>query len=193
VTIKNRAGNAIAGATVIGTWSGIVQGTTSRTTIALGTASFSSPQSSASGTFTFTVTSVSAAGYTYNSQLNRQSSASVIVNLLENPTDSTPPTINITSPATGTTVLGNIAVRVNVWDNVAVNKVELYVDGQLKTTSTVAPFTMKWSTNKAAQGQHTLRAKAYDAAGTTSLSASAVVNISGMDTKRVPIKSSRVR
>lgn len=183
VTMRNRAGNGVSGVTVYGSWSGIVQGTASGATNASGVVSFSSPQSSASGTFTFTVTGVLASDYTYNSQLNNQTSASVIVNLLQNPTDTTPPSINITTPTTGSVVLGNVSVRVNVWDDGSVTKVELYVDGQLTATSTAAPFTTKWNTVKFAKGQHTLRAKAYDAAGNTAISAAVTVTLPATLTK----------
>jgi hypothetical protein len=50
-------------------------------------------------------------------------------------------------------------------DNVAVTRVELYVDGVLTATSNAAPFTTKWTTKKAASGAHSLQCKAYDAAG----------------------------
>ena len=193
VTITNRAGNSVPLATVTGVWSGIVNASVSGTTNASGIVTFSSPQSSASGTFTFTVTGVSASGYTYNPALNIRNSASITANLAQNPTDSTPPTINIISPTGGSIVLGNVSVQVNAKDNVAVKKVELYVDGVLKATSTKAPFTTKWSTNRAAIGQHALQAKAYDAAGNKSVSSAVSVNIPENLSRSVPVKSLRGR
>jgi hypothetical protein len=59
---------------------------------------------------------------------------------------------------------------VNASDDVAVTKVELYVDGLLQAASTTAPFTTKWNTTKAAKGGHTLSCKAYDAAGNVGVS-----------------------
>ncbi len=171
VTIKDRNGNPIPGATVTGTWSGIVQGTSSGTTNSSGVASLSSPQSSASGTFTFTVTGVSAPGYTYNAQLNVKSSASITASLQPNTGDTTPPTISIKSPVNGAKVSGIVSVLVNASDNVGVKKVELYVDGKLTATSAAAPFTTKWNAKKATIGKHTLQTKAYDAAGNSSISA----------------------
>lgn len=193
VTIKDKAGNAVSGASVTGSWSGIVQGTAPGATNASGVVSFSSPQSSVSGTFTFTVTGVSALGYTYDPQLNNQTSASVAVNLLQEPTDSTPPTINIAYPVAGSTVLGNISIRVNVWDDVSVTRVELYVDGLLKAVSTSAPFTTKWNTVRAAAGEHTLRAKAYDAAGNTSVSAGVTVIVPESVKRKTTDRILRVR
>jgi PKD repeat protein len=174
VTIKDVAGNPISGATVAGSWSGLVSATVSGLTNSSGVLSFSSPSSSTSGTFTFTVTGVTAAGCTYDAQLNSKSSASVTVSLQAS-TDSIAPTISITSPKDGSTVAGIVSVQVNASDNVGVKKVELYVDGKLTATSTTSPFTTKWNAKKASIGQHTLQVKAYDAAGNVG-AASVVVN-----------------
>jgi PKD repeat protein len=195
VTIKGLAGNAIAGAAVTGAWSGVVQGTVSGSTNASGIVTLLSPQSSASGTFTFTVTGVSASGCTYNSQLNRQTSASITVDLQQPPADTTPPTISITSPDSGATVIGNVSVLVDAKDNVAVNRVDLYVDGKLTATSTSAPFTTKWNTRKETTGQHTLQSKAYDEAGNSSVSASVIVTVpeNVSSSRKKPGRSARVR
>jgi PKD repeat protein len=174
VTIKDVAGNPISGATVAGSWSGLVSATVSGLTNSSGVLSFSSPSSSTSGTFTFTVTGVTAAGCTYDAQLNSKSSASVTVSLQAS-TDSIAPTISITSPKDGSTVACIVSVQVNASDNVGVKKVELYVDGKLTATSTTSPFTTKWNAKKASIGQHTLQVKAYDAAGNVG-AASVVVN-----------------
>jgi thermitase len=80
--------------------------------------------------------------------------------------DTMPPTISITSPVEGVTVSGTtVSVLVNARDDRAVAKVELYVDGVLKATSTSSPFTTKWNVRKASAGSHPLQCKAYDAAG----------------------------
>lgn len=80
-------------------------------------------------------------------------------------TDVTAPSVTITSPQTGQRVSGSTSVQSAVSDNLGVVKNELYVDGLLVSTSTVAPFTTKWNTRKAAAGAHQLHCKAYDAAG----------------------------
>jgi hypothetical protein len=80
-------------------------------------------------------------------------------------TDSTPPTASITSPADGGTVSGGVGVTAAASDNVAVKKVELYVDGVLAATSTASPYSFAWDTTSAGNGAHWLYARAYDAAG----------------------------
>jgi subtilisin family serine protease len=79
--------------------------------------------------------------------------------------DSTAPTIAISSPGQGNTVLSTVSVTESATDNVGVTKVQLYVDGALYASSTSAPFTIKWNTRKTARGPHYLRSRAYDAAG----------------------------
>lgn len=119
------------------------------------------------GSHTLTATAVDAAGN------SNTSSISVIVN---NVLDTTAPTITITSPSDGSKVTTNVSVKVNVTDNVAITKVELYVDGMLQGVSTSAPFTTKWNSAKAAKGSHTLFCKAYDGAGNVTSSQSISVS-----------------
>jgi thermitase len=81
------------------------------------------------------------------------------------PTDSTPPVDTIIAPTQGQNVSNTVSVLISATDNVGVTKVELYVDGVLNGTSATAPFTIKWATRKVKPGMHTLKSKAYDAAG----------------------------
>ncbi|MBN1569432.1 MAG: PKD domain-containing protein [Acidobacteria bacterium] len=266
VTVKDIAGNPIAGATVSGSWSGVVQGTATGVTGSSGTASISSPQSPISGSFTFTVTGISSPGCSYDPGLNRETTGSITASLIpasppsvsiafpsesaeisgtvsiqvsassnlgissvtvsidgislgtdatspyafswntlsyangshsitavardtagntsgasinvnvDNATDTVPPTIAITSPMAGATVIGTTSVLVSSGDNVGLTKVELYVDGNLTATSRKAPFTTKFNATKLKKGSHTLQCKAYDAAGNSSISAGISVN-----------------
>jgi thermitase len=90
---------------------------------------------------------------------------------IANPTsDSTPPVDTIIAPTEGQNVSNNVSVLVSTTDNVGVVKVELYVDGVLQGTSASAPFTIKWATRKVKPGMHTLKSKAYDAAGNVGVS-----------------------
>ena len=120
----------------------------------------------ANGTHNLTATAQDAAGNT--------SSASISVNV-SNLSDVTPPTVNITSPGSGASVSGNVSVLVSSADNVAVTKVELYVDGVLKSTATTSPFTNRWNAKRERAGAHTLQCKAFDAAGNVGLSSPVTV------------------
>jgi len=79
--------------------------------------------------------------------------------------DTTAPSVAITSPANGSVVASNQKIYVTATDNVRVAEVDLYLDGRLFGTSSSATAVFTWNTRKAAHGQHTLQAVAYDAAG----------------------------
>ena len=82
--------------------------------------------------------------------------------------DTTPPTISITSPASGATVSGKIDVTANASDNVKVVGVQFKLDGvNLGTEDTSSPYRAFWDTTKAQNGSHSLSAVARDAAGNT--------------------------
>jgi hypothetical protein len=96
--------------------------------------------------------------------------SSITVNV-NNLGDVSAPVIVIVSPSNGGAVSGNVSVGVNCSDNIGVRRVELYVDGLLSATSTSAPFGTRWNSRRASAGPHTLRCRAYDAAGNTGDSA----------------------
>jgi hypothetical protein len=121
----------------------------------------------ANGTHTLGALAADAAGNT------AVASISVMVN---NTVDSSPPTIRILSPTDGSPVSGMVSVMVSTSDDASlVTRVELYVDGVLRTTSTSAPFTTKWNTRKEKSGSHLLQSKAYDALGKVGSSAGVTV------------------
>jgi hypothetical protein len=68
VTVVNGLGQPVSGATVTGSWTGLVTGgDTSRVTSSTGVATFYSSRSSASGSETFCVTGITLAGSSYDS------------------------------------------------------------------------------------------------------------------------------
>jgi PKD repeat protein len=77
VSVRDGSGNVVPGAAVSGSWSGIVSGSASVLSGSSGSASFTSPQTRASGTFVFTVTGVTLAGYSYTPAANAESSDSI--------------------------------------------------------------------------------------------------------------------
>jgi pseudomonalisin len=96
--------------------------------------------------------------------------------------DTTPPTTSITAPANGATVSGTVSVTASASDNVGVTKVEFYLDGALKSTSTTSPYSWSFNTTTVANGSHTLQSKAYDAAGNVGSSATITVTVSNTGT-----------
>jgi len=81
------------------------------------------------------------------------------------PNDTTPPTVSITSPANGSTVSGSVNVAANASDNVGVARVEFYVDSVLQSTDATSPYGFTWDSTKVVNGNHSIDARAFDAAG----------------------------
>src|SRR5438105_638672 len=79
--------------------------------------------------------------------------------------DVTPPTVSITSPANGATVSGMLNITVIAADNKAVSSITLSVDGAIVGTLTATPYSFSWNADTSANGNHTITAKATDAAG----------------------------
>jgi hypothetical protein len=80
--------------------------------------------------------------------------------------DTTPPTVSLSAPASGATVSGSsVSLAATASDNVAVTKVEFYVDSTLVNSDTTSPYAYTWNSTTVANGAHTIQAKAYDAAG----------------------------
>jgi PKD repeat protein len=78
VTVVDVNGSPRPGATVIGEWSGLVSGIVDGTTGSDGGVVLASKKTRKSGTITFTVSSVSLSGYTYDPGLNNQTRASIL-------------------------------------------------------------------------------------------------------------------
>ncbi|HEY0065320.1 MAG TPA: CehA/McbA family metallohydrolase [Telluria sp.] len=81
--------------------------------------------------------------------------------------DSTAPTV--TASESGGS--GSITLSASASDNVGVSKVEFYVDNVLKGTDSAAPFTMMLDSATLSNSSHALTAKAFDAAGNSTVSA----------------------
>ncbi len=88
-------------------------------------------------------------------------------------TDTTPPSIQITSPANDSTATGVITLTASTTDNVGVQSVQLQVDGVnagSAVTSTNDIFSTSFNTNLYSNATHTITAVAADAAGNTASS-----------------------
>jgi hypothetical protein len=65
---------------------------------------------------------------------------------------------------------GTITFNATASDNVGVTRVEFYVDGALKGSDTASPWSYAFNSTSVANGTHALTAKAFDAAGNSTLS-----------------------
>ncbi len=94
------------------------------------------------------------------------------------PSDTTPPMAAISAPTAGATVTGTTTISANASDNVALSRVEFWVDGALKGSDTTSPYSYAWDTTTVVNGSHTLVAKAVDTSGNVGTSASVGVTVS---------------
>jgi Bacterial Ig domain len=95
--------------------------------------------------------------------------------------DSTPPTVAVTAPTSGTTVTGAVTVSANASDNIGVAGVQFKVDGaNLGAEVTKPPYAITWNSATIADGTHVLAAVARDAAGNLGISAGATVTVANV-------------
>jgi hypothetical protein len=97
--------------------------------------------------------------------------------------DTTVPTVSMTAPAAGATVSNIVTVSATAADNVGVAGVQFLVDGgPVGAEDTASPYSISWDSRAAANGSHTLTARARDASGnqTTSSGVGVVVSNVGL-------------
>lgn len=89
--------------------------------------------------------------------------------------DTTKPTVDITAPADGSTVNGNVVLKATATDASGISKVEFYAQDKLLGTDTTAPYEYAWDVANVANGTVTVVAKAYDTAGNNSADSQALI------------------
>lgn len=92
--------------------------------------------------------------------------------------DTQPPTAAIGSPGNGKTVSGLVAVAVSASDNVGVTRVDLKLNGNVIASDTSAPYGFSVDTTQLPNGNASLVAVAYDAAGNSGSSTAVGVTVS---------------
>lgn len=81
-------------------------------------------------------------------------------------TDNTAPTVSASESGTS----GNIILSASASDDVGVTKVEWYIDDALVGSSSTSPYSISYDSTRILDGRHSLKAKAYDAAGNVGIS-----------------------
>ena len=77
--------------------------------------------------------------------------------------DNTPPTVNILHPQNGSVVADTVDILAEVSDNIGIQRVELYIDGQKTATRTAPPWKFEWIVSSLINGsEHSLFLYAYD-------------------------------
>jgi N-acetylneuraminic acid mutarotase len=80
--------------------------------------------------------------------------------------DALPPTVTLTSPTEGAILRSPLLLSATASDNVGVARVEFYDESLLLAIRTEPPYT--WTIRGTWEGNHTLRARAYDMSGNAS-------------------------
>jgi hypothetical protein len=87
----------------------------------------------------------------------------------------------LTAPNSGATVSNTITLTATA--SACATRVEFYCDNTvLVGTATAAPYNVSWNTTSAANGSHSVCAKAYDATGNSTTSPSSTVTVSNVTT-----------
>src|SRR5215831_5823466 len=143
-------------------------------------------------TFAWTISSASNGSHAwtakaYDAAGNSAASSAVSVTVNIATADTQPPTVAISSPASGSTYTSaqTVTLTATASDNVGVTRVEFWDGTILKGTATAPPYTFAWTISSASNGSHAWTAKAYDAAGNSAASSavSLTVNIVTADTQ----------
>jgi subtilisin family serine protease len=110
----------------------------------------------------------------YDANGSWATSAPVTVTTANASPDTTPPTVTITSPIAGATLGTKLSVIADAHDSSGIARVDFYVDGVLKATRTIAPYTYTTNAKKLSAGTHVVAATAVDTQG---LSATASISV----------------
>ena len=79
--------------------------------------------------------------------------------------DTAPPTVAIASPSSGAVLTGTEQIDVDADDDSRIEKVDLWVDGQLRSIDLAAPYSFSLNTTTLANGTHTIEVRAHDIDG----------------------------
>ena len=75
--------------------------------------------------------------------------------------DTTPPSVTLTNPGTGTTVSGLVTLTTTATDNVGVVGVQFQINGSsLGSEDTIPPYSQSWDTSSLSPGSYSLTAQA---------------------------------
>jgi hypothetical protein len=111
---------------------------------------------------------------------NNVGTAPSVTVTVSNSADTTPPTISITNPLSGSTVAGIVHLSVAASDNVGVVSVQYVVDGvNFGSALTTAPYTLPWDTTALSLGTHTISASAVDPSGNVGTAPTVSVSVTG--------------
>ncbi len=115
-------------------------------------------------------------GYDPPQRATDQNDAAFRISRPASPADTFRPVAAINQPLNGAVLNGTIRISSGATDNVGVVRMELLIDGVAVANSTTPSIAYDWVTTRSMEGNHTLTARAWDAAGNEG-NASATVTV----------------
>ncbi len=110
--------------------------------------------------------------------LNNTSTATTVTVTVSNPVDTQGPTVSITAPANGATIVGTTTVTATATDASGVAGVQFKLDGaDLGAEDTTSPYSTSWNTTTVTNGTHTLTAVARDTLDNASTATTVTVTV----------------
>jgi photosystem II stability/assembly factor-like uncharacterized protein len=97
----------------------------------------------------------------------------------------TPTEIEIVEPKDSETVSGTITIRADVGEGNGIQKVDLYLDDMLHTSSVISPHTWIWNSTLMDNGLHEIKAVSHDMVGGTATSDVVIVDVNNLGEKEV--------
>jgi hypothetical protein len=127
---------------------------------------------------TFDASGLAAGGYVIRLVVTANEGVTMTDSIYVTVLPTSAPTVSITSPQNNATVSDFVTVAANAADNIAVQRVEFYVDrGQLIGTDTSSPYAVDWKTTHFTNATHTLTAKVFDTSSNSTTSADIRVRV----------------
>ena len=128
-----------------------------------------SPYSISVNPANYSATSHTLTAVAHDAETTTQTSISVSFASPSAPTDTENPTIEISTPTPSpySWSAGNQNIEAHATDNLAIQKIELYIENQLVATENADSIYRIWIYDSTPAGSYTLKAKSYDTSGNT--------------------------
>lgn len=89
------------------------------------------------------------------------------------------PAVDVSAPASGSQVSGSVAIEVEASDPDGIDRVEVFVDGQLLDEVSAAPYVVQWEAGGATNGAHRIKAVAHDLGGAIGVDDDTTIYVGG--------------
>ncbi len=114
----------------------------------------------------------------YDAAQNRGTSQTVSVNVQNTVPDTTPPSVQINNPSSGSVLSGTVQIAAAGSDNDAVTEIQIYVNGQMNWSGPGNSLVVNTDTTRMPDGPYQIQAMALDPAGNVGVSGMVSVTMS---------------